>query len=251
MFKQLAKLIALSKGNPVAVLETADAASGGHVEKFFKTSQEKFGDASDQMVRDGFLEMSKLVQYNGTAIRVMIEILTEVLGNEDVTARFSQAWGASTEEPPELRDVIVGAAQIVSAYASTTRPIRHLYLDALRGSYSPEIFTFGFGPELLDALIDSRLIPSDIDVLRELVRQEKHSFKLLPGYSKIDACERLATVDFIEMHQDQRARSSDRVLFIKKRTDAASEHITARPTMKGRRLLNMIDAGRGKGPTSS
>lgn len=230
----------------MAIAELADQASGGHIAEFFKSSEEKLKAATDADTRDAVLEMAKQVAYNATQLRVVIEILAEMIGNEQANKRIDETWQATNEPRPDLRDVVVGATSIAPAYASTTGPLRRLYIQALRGSYVPEIYTFGFGPELLDALVAARLGPEDIRVLASLEKDKARPVSLVSHGPELESFERLARGDFIEMMQEIDSENHGRV-FITHRTEATQKQVKVRRTDKGGRLLAMIKAGRGEG----
>lgn len=239
------KLIRATKGDMMAIAELADQASGGHVAEFFKSSEEKLKEGLETDTRDAVLEMMKQSAYNSTIIRVVVEILAEMIGDEQATQRIGDKWATSAEPRPDLRDIVVGATSIAPAYASTTGPLRRLYIQALRGSFSPEIYTFGFGPELLDALVATRLLPADIAVLAGLEREKSRQISLASHGPELESFERLAQGDFVEMMQDIQSGSGGPV-FITHRTQATQNQIKVRRTDKGGRVLSMIKAGRGE-----
>lgn len=229
----------------MAIAELADQASGGHIAEFFKSSEEKLKVATDADTRDAVLEMAKQVSYNATQLRVVVEILAELIRDEQATRRIDEQWEASSEPRPDLRDVVVGATSIAPAYASTTGPLRRLYIQALRGSYVPDIYTFGFGPELLDALVAARLVPADILVLAGLEKDKARQISLASHGPDLESFERLARGDFVEMMQDINSGNGGPA-FITHRTQATQNQIKVRRTDKGGRLLAMIKAGRGE-----
>lgn len=240
------KILGAYKGDILTIAELADQASGGHVADAFKTSEEKLKSALDADTRDAVLELMKLSAYNFSAIRVVFEILDELLRDEQAMRRIDEKWSASTEPRPNLRDVVVGATSIAPAYASTTGPLRRLYIQALRGSYVPEIYTFGFGPELLDALVAARLVPADIAVLAGLEKEKTRQISLASHGPELESFERLARGDFVEMLQESPTVGGE-IAFITHRTQARRTDIKVRRTDKGSRLLAMIKAGRGEG----
>ena len=134
---------------------------------------------------------------------------------------------------------------MATAYASTTGPLRRLYIQALRGSYLPDIYTVGFGPELLDALVASRLVTDDIEVLEGLEKDKTRQISLASHGPELESFERLARGDFVEMMQDFVAGHPGPA-FITHRTQATLSQIKVRRTDKGGRLLAMIKAGRGE-----
>lgn len=230
----------------MAIAELADQANGGHIAESFRSSEDKLKAALDADTRDALLELMKQSAYNATAIRVVLEVLAEMIGDKGANSRIDAKWQASTEPRPDLRDVVVGATSIASAYASTTGPLRRLYIQALRGSYDPEIYTFGLGPELLDALVASRLVPADIAVLAGLEKDKARQISLASHGPELESYERLARGDFVEMMQDITPSNSGPA-FITHRTQATQNQIKIRRTDKGGRLLAMIKAGRGEG----
>lgn len=242
------KLLRATKGDMVAIAELADQANGGHIAEFLKSSDEKLKAGIEADTRDAVLEMAKQVAYNATQLRVVIEILSELVGDARASQRLDEKWTAAGVDGgprPDLRDVVVGATKIADAYSSTTAPLRRLYVQALRGSYAPEIYTFGFGPELLDALVAARLVPVDIDVLAGLEKERARPISLSSHGPELESYERLARGDFIEMMQDV---STGHVVaaFITHRTQATQSQVKVRRTDKGGRLLAMIRAGRGE-----
>ncbi|MBZ5709629.1 hypothetical protein [Nannocystis pusilla] len=238
------KLLRATRGDMQAIAELADQASGGHIAEFFKSSEEKLKSVTDADTRDAVLEMAKQVAYNATQLRVVVEILAELNGSQQAMTRIDEKWASSSDPRPDLRDVVVGATSIAAAYGSTTGPLRRLYIQALRGSYAPEIYTFGFGPELLDALVVARLVPADIEALAglgNLMRQ----IDLISHGPELESFERLARGDFVEMMQPSPSVGGP-LAFITHRTQATRSELKIRRTDKGRRLLAMIKAGRGE-----
>jgi len=245
-------LLAATSGDMEAIGELADQASGGHLAEFFRTSQEKLDSGIAEDTRDAVLEMAKQVAYNGTQLRIVIELVAALVDKADACAEIDRRWSTDTadqSERPELRDVVVGATSIAPAYASSTAPLRKLYVEALRGSYAPEIFTFAFGPELLEALVRSAIIPQDIEVLADLQRSGVREFDLnltTPLKPELENCERLASGGFVEMS----ARGPfPGPLCIRHRTEALNPDLKVRITHRGRLLLTMIAAGRGEAPS--
>lgn len=241
LLKKLQQLIGVSKGNPVAVVQTADAASGGHLTEFFKTSSERLEEAITTEVRDGFLEMAKIVEYNGTALKLVVEILDRLVSDQERAETLKDAW-RDRDDPPDLRDMFVGASAVAPAYATSTAPLRRLYITALRGSYAPEIFTFGFGPGLLKAMINSEVIPEDLDVLDTLATYGDKDLRLDTPSDALESYERLAAGGFVELMQNVHGAPH----FILKRTEALMLAVKVRITPKGRRLRVMIKRGRGE-----
>lgn len=240
------KLLRATHGDMMAIAELADQANDGHLAAFFRSSDDKLKAATDADTRDAVLEMAKQVAYNGTMLRVVVEILAEMIGDEQATKRIDEKWAASEDPRPDLRDVVVGATGLARAYGSTTGPLRRLYVQALRGSYAPEIYTFGFGPELLDALVSARLVPADIAVLEGLVKSKMRQLSLSSHGPELESFERLARGDFVEMIQVLDAHGSGPA-FITHRTQATQNQIKVCHTDKGLRLLAMIKLGRGEG----
>ena len=151
------KLLAVLHGDPLGTAEFIDQETGGHLAEFFKTSQERLDKGIGEDINGAVLEMARKVDHSATQLRIVIEILDQLVGDKaamDVLdAKWDAAEAAGERSPrPDLRDIVVGATSIAPAYASTTGPLRRLYIQALRGSYAPPIYTFGLGPELLDAL---------------------------------------------------------------------------------------------------
>lgn len=253
MLPELLKtLLGAAGGDLVAIGEIADQASGGHLAEFLQTSQEKLDSGLAEDTRDAVLEMAKLVAYNGTQLRIVIELVAALVEKTDACAEIDRRWSTPTideSERPELRDVVVGATSMAPAYASSTAPLRKLYVEALRGSYAPEIFTFAFGPELLEALVRAAIIPQDIEVLADLKRMGVREFNLsltTPLQPELENCERLASGGFVEMS----ARGPfPGPLYIRHRTEALNPELKVRITHRGRRLLTMIAAGRGEAPS--
>ena len=243
-------LLAAINGDLMAIGEIADQASGGHLTEFLQTSQEKLDSGLAEDTRDAVLEMAKLVAYNGTQLRIVIELVAALVDKADACAEIDRRWSAPTvdeSERPELRDIVVGATSIAPAYASSTAPLRKLYVEALRGSYAPEIFTFAFGPELLEALVRSAIIPKDIEVLADLQHNGIREFNLDAGLKpEIENCERLASGGFVDMS----ARGPHPgPLYIRHRTEALNPELKVQITHRGRLLLTMIAAGRGEAPS--
>lgn len=239
------KLLKATQGDLSAIAELADQANGGHVAEFFKSSEEKLKAGVDADTRDAVLEMAKLVAYNATQLRVAIEIIAELVRDKQISNLIESKWTGNSEPQPDLRDVIVGAVSIAPAYATTTGPIRQLYIQALRGSYAPEIYTFGFGPELLSALIAARLAPADIEALATLERDRTRQLSLESHGAELESFERLAHGDFVEIMQIANSDTGAPV-FITHRTQATQRQIKIRRTDKGARLLKMIKIGSGE-----
>ena len=122
----------------MAISEIADQASGGHLSELLQTSQEKLDSGLAEDTRDAVLEMAKLVAYNGTQLRIVIELVAALVEKTDACAEIDRRWSAHTvdeSERPELRDVVVGATSIAPAYASSTAPLRKLYVEVLRNGF--------------------------------------------------------------------------------------------------------------------
>jgi hypothetical protein len=237
------KIIRAAKGDITAMAQLADEASGGHVAGFFKTQDEVLKAHVDAETRDSFLLLAKQVDFLSTSIVVVLEILERVVADQEAIAAMDERWESRASPRPELRDVVVGATRIERAYAGSTRPLQLLYVDALRGSFAPEIFEFGFGPELMDALIQARVLPIDVERLEDLKAKGEIKLQLTSTDEKLESYERLASGDFVEM---MHAGGPGQPLFIRHRTQAVHPAITVRITPRGRRLLKMIAAGRGR-----
>lgn len=250
----LEKLISVSEGNLLAIASLADDVAGGHIKKALESTQSKFDAALAEDTRDALLETMKLVQYNATTFRIVQEIIG--LLHDDVSAlqSLTAKWAAQPgQTPPDLRDVVVGAATIAPTYASSTGPLRRMYIEALRGSFAPEIFTFAFGPELLDALIVSGTLPGDIDTLITLSTTNNEFIDLNElRHGKLDAnrsellevCERLAKGGFVDLLPQQHDGAGPVV--VRHRTEALHSKLRIVMTRRGHRLLTMMKAGRGK-----
>ncbi len=241
-FSAIQKLLKACKGDPVAMGQLADASSGGHMAEFCRTQDELLNEEIDRDVRDGYLGVAKQVQFLSTAMIMVLEIAELLVKDNEAAEALSQRWQKHGGEPPPLRDILTGAARIESAYSSATRPLQRLYVNALRGSYAPEIYEFGFGPELMDVLIQARLVPVDLEVLEDLRAKGGREIALDSIGEELESFERLAAGDCVEMRQVAQGRGK---IFIRHRTDAVSPTIKVRITARGRRLLTMISAGQG------
>lgn len=239
----IGKLIRAAKGDPTAMAQLADAASGRHMERFFKTQDEVLKGEIDAMTRDGFLEIAKQVDFLSTSFIVVLEILDRLVADKERAVALEKAWDQHGGEPPPLRDLISGATRIEDAYSRSTAPIQRLYVDALRGSFAPAIYGFGRGPELMDALIRSGVGPVEIEHLEDLRAKGDRQIQLTAVDEKLESYEHLAGGDFVEMLQ---SGSPGHPLFIRHRTEAVHPAVKIRITPRGRRLLDMIAAGRGR-----
>jgi len=243
-------LLAVLKGDPLATAKFIDQETGGHLAESFRTSQERLDSGIAEDINSAVLEMARKVDHSATQLRIVIEVLDQLVGDKAATDLIDAKWAAAEtagdKSPrPDLRDVVVGATSIARAYGSTTGPLRRLYIQALRGSYAPQIFTFGLGPELLDALIAARVVPVDINYLEGVEKQKTIKISLVSHGPELESYERLASGDFVEMMQMTEAGTG--VAFITHRTQARKSEITVRQTTKGSRLLAMLKAGRGEG----
>lgn len=251
----LTRLIRAANGDMMTIASLADEVAGGHVKKFFETTQAKLDAATAEDTRDALLEMMKQVGYNATAFQVALEVLQLLHDDVEAVKKIAAEWETRKEPQPDFRDVVVGATIVAPAFASSTGPIRKMYIEALRGSYTPAIFVYGFGEELLNSLIIAKVLPVDIEGLGRL---ESSSEKLdlsvmteppkLPPVDtsmeqRLECFERLAHGGFVTMVQQTQTGVQ---LFITDRTQATSWGINVRITPKGRRLLTMIRAGRGE-----
>lgn len=244
------KFLAVLKGDPLAMAEFIDQETGGHLAEFFKTSQERLDRGISADINDAVAEMWRKVEHSATQLRIVVEIIDLLVGDQSamdsVDAKWAAAEAAGERSPrPDLRDIVVGATGIAPAYASTTGPLRRLYIEALRGSYAPPIYTFGLGPELLDALVAARLVPVDITYLEGIEKNKTVTLSLASHGVELESYERLASGDFVEMMQDLQGGTG--VTFITHRTQATQNLIKVRQTTKGSRLLAMLKAGRGEG----
>lgn len=239
----LGKLLRAATGDITAMGQLADEASGGHVANFFKTRDEVLKEYLDADTRDGFLLLAKQVDFLSTSIVVVLEILNRMVADKEAVEALEKLWEGRKEPRPELRDLVVGATRIEDAYAASTAPLQRLYVDALRGSYAPEIFDFGFGPELMDALIRAGVLPIDVERLEDLKQRGDIQLQLTSADDKLESYERLAAGDFVEMMAH--TGTPGQPLFIRHRTQALHPNIKVRITPRGRRLLTMIAAGRG------
>jgi hypothetical protein len=244
------KLLAVLHGDLLGTAEFMDQETGGHLAEFFKTSQERLDKGIGEDINGAVLEMARKVDHSATQLRIVIEILDQLVGDKAamdlLDAKWDAAEGAGERSPrPDLRDVIVGATSIAPAYASTTGPLRRLYIEALRGSYAPTIYTFGLGPELLDALIAARILPIDIAFLEGIEKNKTVTLSLVSHGAELESYERLASGDFVEMMQSSKGGTF--ATFITHRTQATTSEIKVRQTTKGSRLLAMLKAGRGEG----
>lgn len=241
-------LLAVLKGDLMGTAKFIDQESGGHLAEFFKSSQERLDAGIAEDINTAVLEMAKRVDHSASQLRIVIEILELLTRDEAAQARIDAQWqaaeAAGEKTPrPDLRDVVVGATTIAPAYAASTAPLRRLYVHALRGSYAPQVFTFGLGPELLEALIAARILPADITFLEELEKSKAVNIMMTSHGPELDSYERLARGDFVELMQENRQGGP---AFITHRTQATQDRIKVRQTTKGSRLLTMIRAGRGE-----
>lgn len=237
---ELGKLLRAASGDPSAMAQLADAASGRNMERFFTTQDEVLEGEIDKMTRDGFLEVAKQVDFLSTSVIMVLEILERLISDTEAAAALEELWSGSDSAPP-LRDLISGAARIEGEYARTTAPIQRLYVDALRGSFAPAIYDYGFGPELMDALLRSGVGPVEIEHLADLRDLGEAVMQLTTVNEKLESYERLTDGDFVEMMQG----AAGQRIFIRHRTEAVHPQIKVRITPRGRRLLMMIAAGRG------
>lgn len=242
----ITKLIRVANGDIIAIASLADEVAGGHVKNFFATTQAKLDKATNEDTRDALLEMMKQVGYNATAFLVSVEVLQHLHEDVEAMRKIAEKWKDSEAPQPDLRDVVVGATAIAPAFAASTGPLRAMYIIALRGSYTPEIFKWGYSRELLESMIYAKLLPSDIDVLAEVTQSAANyiNLKKMTKHTvavEFDPYERLATGGFIDMRQDRGTP-----LFVTARTQATCEDLEVRATPKGRRLLTMMQAGRGE-----
>jgi len=250
----LEKLISVSQGDLIGVASLADDVAGGHIKKYFEDTQANFDAALAEDTRDALLEMWKQVQYNATGFRIVREIVELLHGDLQAVQRLTAKWDAQpSETPPELRDLVVGAATIAPAFASSTAPLRRMYIEALRGSFAPELFTFSFGPELLNALVESGVLPGDLVVLSTLTQttntfidlNEHRHGKLSPEHAELlESYERLAKGGFVDMLPQ--SHDGKGPIVIKHRTEATYSKVRVLATPRGRRLLTMMKAGRGE-----
>lgn len=242
-------LLGVLKGDLMGTAKFIDQESGGHLADFFKTSQERLDAGIAEDINTAVLEMAKRVDHSASQLRIVIEILELFTSDEAAAARIDAQWkaaeAAGEKTPrPDLRDVVVGATAIAHAYAASTAPLRRLYVQALRGSYAPQVYTFGLGPELLDSLVSAHIVPADVSHLEALEKSKTIPVSLSSHGPELESYERLAAGDFVEMMQHDGGGHGP--LFIKHRTEAMVGQIKVRQTTKGTRLLTMIRAGRGE-----
>lgn len=246
LFEKPKELLGLLTGGPMAIVEAADAASGGHI-KDFKTSLEKLDAAIGEDTRDAALEAMHLAGYNGTRIRVIVEVLRELVeGMEKLETR----WAQRSEPKPEVRDAVNAVAVIADDYVSVPPPRRQILMTALRGSFDPELFLWGLQDELLRRLVEARLGPEDIEVLKQMKPHVRPSMATTrphkweePPPHPIESMERLARSGFIEIRQP--ANDTTTIpRFIKSRHEATTSIYTLNITTEGQRLLQMLDAGK-------
>lgn len=245
LFDKSKQLLGLLTASPLAVVEAADAASGGHL-KDFKSSLEKIDAAIGEDTRDAALEAIHLAGYNGTRIRAIIEVLTELIAaNEQLEAR----WAGRPEPRPEIRDAVNAVAVVSDEYVKAPPPRRHILMIALRGSFDPALFLWGKQDELLRRLVEARLGPDDVEVLRQIKPLAVSGRDPITHYKWDDdaphpmaSLEALARVNFIEIRQ----AGSDRglVRFIRSRHEATVSQYSLNITADGQRLLQMLDAGK-------
>ena len=241
----ITKLIRAGNGDILAIASLADEVAGGHVKKFFESTQQKLDAATAEDTRDALLEMMKQVGYNATAFQVALEVLQLLQDDVEAVKKIAAKWEVSKESQPDLRDVVVGATTIAPTFAASTGPVRKMYIEALRGSYTPEIFAWSFGQELLESMIGAKLLPGDIGVLSELTTKSSTRIDVfVDSTSDFDPYERLAKGGFVDLRQ--KGMSAGSPLFITARVQATTPAIDVTVTKKGHRLLTMLKAGRGE-----
>jgi hypothetical protein len=238
MFSLLESLLVLSGQDLLAVTRLADAASGGHLEEYFKSSDTRFAAAVSEDTREFVLDAAKKVSYNGTALSVVFEILRSLHAEVEKVTKLSQKWERATQSdtPPDTRDLVVGATTIAPAFESSTGPIRKMLIEALRGSFTPEIFVPGYSQELLESMIFAKLVPSDIGALSELPPDGRKIdiYTMKEGQTDFDLepYERLAKGGFVELRQA--GVSSGANYFITDRTQATAPNLLIRRTIRAR-----------------
>jgi hypothetical protein len=237
--KPIKHLLETLQGGPgLPALELADSVSGGHMKKAAKTSDELFSSEIDIDTREAALMGLDLARLNDARFRVVLELIQKIIDVEDELAK---RWAdRPVEERPELRDLQAGAALVAKGYAQQqSHQRRRIIVDALRGSFCPEPYLWGFQDELLRGLIDSRLTESDINVLRSMSPPQQDILEgdgLLTS-PKMESYERLANAELVVM------RTSENVVRSRLEIGRSSKVLVYR-THKGGKLLIMLDAGR-------
>lgn len=167
-------------------------------------------------------------------------------------AKIEAKWDAALDQArPDLRDVVAAAAALAPTYMASSGPLCRMYIEAIRGSFAPEIYEFSRGPEIMTALLKAGIRPDDIEVLDKLSQTTADFLMLTKALTgdledvKLEACERLAAGGFIDIVNKAMAENGHKI-FITHRTEATSWNVTVRITERGRKLLVMMKAGRGQ-----
>jgi hypothetical protein len=232
-------LTALKAGPGLEVIELADAVSGGHIKAATKTSTEHFADALDTDTREAALMGLDLARLNEARFRVVLEILEKII---DVQDSLADRWEKyPVEQRPELRDLQAGAALVAGGYArQQSHQRRQIIIDALRGSFCPEPYLWGFQDELLRGLIESGLTLADFEFLNRLSPSQDLTLSIeeVIHSDAMDTYEKLASVDFATILAAGN--------LVRSRYEAAGlSTVQVRRSPKGTKLIEMIEAGRG------
>lgn len=227
----------------VTALELADAASGGHIADFLRAEQEKFDDALDADTRDAALQALDLARLNHVRIRLVLDLLGKLVDDQD---RIAHAWAGRPEPAPELEQVVAITSLVATGYTSQPSLVRkELLLDAMFGAFDPDLFLWGQQDVLLQDLMDARLGRDDIEVLRALAQFGRPRGACTPMDAEMESWERLASRDFVEMMHLDTAPGNPGPRFFRHRTELHGNNnaFQVRPTVKGTRLLQLLDAG--------
>lgn len=237
----LTKLMSFTGGSQVKTgLDLADAATGGHLAEFLKSTQEDVAVAVEEDTRDAALKALDLARLNEVRIGVVLELLEELLGNQK---GLSEAWEGSHHAPPEFAQVVAIASIVATGYTRQPSRVRkELLLDAMFGSLDPELFVWGQQDELLEGLMSARLGKRDVDALRAL---DSGLQGCVPEDARMEHWERLASEGFVAMQTMERAGGSGPAYIVHRtqlRGGVRSFGVTRTP--KGDRLLQLLDAGK-------
>ncbi|WP_157596312.1 hypothetical protein [Plesiocystis pacifica] len=242
-------LLGVWSGNSTSLIKLADAASGGHVEEFFKTSDESANEYMSAEVRDAVLSAMRNSNYDGVQVRAVLLVLKELAEElEKLKSKVAEQWsGRPDSEHPTSRDLAIMASVTARGHANATAPRRALLIKALAGSFSPDVFLWGQQDQLMSILVDNLIHPADIAVLEKISsfrpedKRKLHSW-LQPPHD-IDSLARLAKGGLIQIIQATGSSQYVHNRFIDDHRQATAERFFLQRTALGSRILKMISAG--------
>jgi hypothetical protein len=243
------QLLQALSGDTLAAAQLADSVSGGHINDFLTTSQEKLDKEFQGQVAEAAIEALDLARLANTRIRVLVEVMQLLMKAEDA---LEKRWAARPEqEYPERRDLVAASAIVARAFPrQVNHGQRRLLIQALRGAFDPELYLWGEQDILLSAMIDARITVGDVEELRRMSQQpvEENLDALNPVLQSIDSWERLSAGDFAEILAP-RADSQQHGIIRHRSETFPQAKIRARITRRGQMMLKMLDAGLKLEPT--